>query len=85
MENIGSSCLHASDVDRIEHFNVHVSVGFLLHDELAILDLNVLSIEFGVEPDVGIVRVLLEVVDHPVIRKLLGFVVFEQVFDIGIL
>lgn len=65
MKDVCGSGLHASNVNRIEVFIIQGSIAILLHDKFTILDTDVLSIIFHVESNVGIVRVLLEVVDHP--------------------
>lgn len=84
MQDVGGSCLHASDADRVEAFVVHPCVSSLSHHELSILDLNVADIKLGVEPDFGVVRVLLEVVDHPVGCEILGLLVIDQVGHVWI-
>lgn len=84
MKDVCSSGLHASNVNRIEAFMVNCRIAILLHDEFTILDSDVLSIVFHVESNVGIVRVLLEVVDHPVVhqRFCFAFGFMEQIVNI---
>lgn len=84
MEDVCSSGLHASNVDGIEVFVIQVRVAILLHDELAILNPDILCIVLHVESNVGIVRVLLEVIDHPGIHQWLGFAFgfVKQIFDV---
>lgn len=84
MEDVGGSGLHASNVDRIEMFVIQIRIAILLHDKLAILNLDILCIVLHVESNVSIVRVLLEVIDHPGIHKWLGFAFgfVKQIFDV---
>lgn len=65
MKDVGCPRLHTSDVNRIEMFMIKLGVGILPHDQLTILDLDILRIVFHVKSNVGIVRVLLEIIDHP--------------------
>lgn len=48
------------------------------------LDLNVARFEFGVQTDVVIVRLLLEVVKHPVLSEMLCFGVPKEVGDVWV-
>ena len=67
--------MHTRDADRVEAFQIHVRVPLLEHVEFTLIDVDVLSIELGVEPDVRVVRILLEVVNHPISEKRVGIVV----------
>lgn len=69
VKDVRSFGLHAGDVNRIETLMIQSGVTILLHDEFAIFDSNILSIVFHVESNVGIVRILLEVIDHPGIHQ----------------
>lgn len=79
--------LHASNMDGIKTRMIKVSVTILLQDKFAILDLNILSVILHVEPNVRIVRVLLEIVDQPLVHQRLSFAIgfVQQVSNVWIL
>lgn len=68
MQYVCGSSLHTRDADGIEAFKIQISISLLNHVQLAILDLNILCVEFGVETDIWVVRILLEVIYHPIIE-----------------
>lgn len=84
MKDISGSGLHAGNVNRIKAFVIEFRVAILLHDKLTVFELDVLSIVLHIESNVGIVRILLEIIDHPGIHERFGFALgfVEQVVDI---
>jgi len=85
MQDVCSSCLHASDTDSMGLFLVMLRVAFLFHNKLPMLNLDIAGFELGVQPDVVVVGVLLEVVEHPVVSESSCFLVSKDVRNIWIL
>lgn len=82
VQDVCGSGLHSRDANRIEVFEVEISVSLLKQMELPVLDLNVLCIELRVETNVWVIGVLLEVIDHPVVKQWFGLGIREDVVNV---
>lgn len=85
MENVCSSCLYACNADVVESFSISPRIALLFHDELSLLDLDVACFKFGVQTDIVIVRLLPEVVKHPVFSEMFCLGISKEVGDVWVL
>src|SRR5262245_6111092 len=67
MKHVESSALDASNADGRVRVDGRLTDAPLLHDQMPVLDFDIVPVVFGIQPDGWIVGSLLVVVDDPIL------------------
>ncbi len=82
MQHVKSSALDASNADRAVSVKFGLGQATLFHNQLLVLDLDILPIVFGIEDGGWIIGHLLVIEDHPILVEMSSQRVIEHFIDI---